>query len=152
MESPRLDPASDPHARRTGKLSTRDDSSSNCPHCLALQAEVARLQEMNAALRMEVEHWVGRYNTLELWRADTSVLHLKAEAEVARLTQEQEKVRDIVTCLKAMSPYTGNYHCVFCKANALLRHDDECIWELAQDFDADPPAALASLPQEGTKE
>jgi hypothetical protein len=76
---------------------------------------------------------------------------LALQAEVARLTQEQEKVRDIVTCLKAMSPYTGNYHCVFCKANALLRHDDECIWELAQDFDVDPPAALASLPQEGTK-
>jgi hypothetical protein len=45
MESPRLDPASDPHARRTGKLSTRDDSSSNCPHCLALQADVARLTQ-----------------------------------------------------------------------------------------------------------
>jgi hypothetical protein len=45
MVSPRLDPASDPHAETSGKLSTRVDSSSSCSHCLALQAEVARLTQ-----------------------------------------------------------------------------------------------------------
>jgi len=43
------------------------------------------LQARCEAAEAEVEHWVGRYNELEAWRAQTSVLHLKAEAEVERL-------------------------------------------------------------------
>jgi hypothetical protein len=70
----------------------------NCPTCLALQAEVARLQEENAqnlkayalwqeSMRYVTEDRDDKKHALRKMteRAETAV------AEVARLTQEQEK-------------------------------------------------------------
>jgi hypothetical protein len=50
-----------------------------------MRALLARVQ----ALEVEVEHWVGRYNELEAWRAQTSRLHLAAEARVKELEVER---------------------------------------------------------------
>jgi hypothetical protein len=95
-----------------------------CAHCLALQAEVAR--------------WQLAWNQA-IDRAEA------AEAEVARLTQEQERVDN------------GNIY-VFCdvvdrKQGGCLRgagHNGDHVWSnpLCPVVLPDPPATLASLPQE----
>jgi hypothetical protein len=131
----------------------------NCLNCLALQAEVARLQSENGELLERLGLMKVRHNS----RAEA------AEAEVARLTQEQETLKSWQPMETAPKDGTNVLVCWHDGATASMfavghnlgdgrrwqnTHDwlhNERSWPTHWMPVPDPPAALASLPQEGTK-
>ena len=68
-----------------------EDYAALAKQCIVQEAEIAQLRqhvrdETNARLT-EVEHWVKRYNELEIWRQFTLQRALAAEQRVKELTR-----------------------------------------------------------------
>jgi hypothetical protein len=143
---------------------------STCSRCLALQAEVARLREELEAARVSLLAWRDRWDDAESARQDArSECEIaqtrlnKAVAEVARLTQEQSSGwQPIETAPKDGTWFLAHEPGESMKAmrwdtdtrdknhawrdHELLKYEPTHWMPLP-----DPPAALASLQQEGTK-